>query len=413
MIATLRRGPLPGLAALSLTYVLSQFFRIAIGVVAPEIAADLALDPARLGILSAAWFVAFAAAQIPVGVALDRFGPRLTIAVLLAFGAAGCAVFAMAQSLAMAVLGQLLIGLGCAPMLMGTLVVIARFYEPARFASTAAIVISFGGLGTLLGATPLALAAELVGWRGAFLGMAAAMAAALALVLLAVRDGPPGTRPGAAGESLGQILKGVGRVIANRNLWPLLPMAFFAYAVVVTLRGLWLGPYLDEVFGLDPVGRGQVLLLVSLSMVIAPLIFATLERRLDSRRGPAMAGCALTIAALAGLALAPAASLALAAALAGVVGLTGMTYSLIMAQGRRFLGPQEIGRGLTLLNGVNMAGAAVVQIATGAMVAALRALGLAPSEIYGWLFAALALALAGALLVYRRSRDLRVSSLAG
>lgn len=413
MLATFRQGPLPGLMALSLTYVLSQFFRIAIGVVAPEIAADLGLDPARLGILSSAWFVAFAAAQIPVGMALDRFGPRLTIAVLLAFGAAGCAVFATAASLATAVLGQLLIGLGCAPMLMGTLVVIARYFEPARFASIAAMVISFGGLGTLLGATPLALAAELVGWRGAFLGMAGLMGAALALVLLAVRDGPPGSRPGAAGESLGQVVRGVGRLIGKRELWPLLPMAFFAYAVVVTLRGLWLGPYLDEVFGLDPVSRGHVLLLVSASMVAAPLVYAALERRSDSRRVPVMWGCAFTIAALAGLASAPAASLALAAVLATVIGLTGMTYNLVMAQGRRFLGPQEIGRGLTLLNAVNMTGAALLQIATGGMVASLRASGLAAAEIYAWLFGALALALAGALLVYRRSGDPRAATLAG
>lgn len=406
MLARLRRGPLVALAALSLTYVLSQFFRIAIGVVAPEIAADLGLDPARLGVLSAAWFIAFAAAQIPVGVALDRLGPRRTIAVMLLFAAAGCAVFAGARGLWSAVLGQLLIGLGCAPMLMGTLVVIARFYDPGRFASVAAVVLSFGGVGMLLAASPLALAAELVGWRGAFLGMAGAVLVALVLVLAAVRDRPPGSAARPPEESLGEAVRGVGRLLGNRSLWPLLPMAFVAYAVVVTLRGLWLGPYLDEVFALSPVGRGQVLLLVSLAMVVAPLGYAAIERRLDSRRGPVSVGCALTVGALAGLALVPGGSLALAGGLATLIGATGMTYSLVMAQGRRFFAPHEVGRGLTLMNGVNMAGVAVLQIATGSMVDSLQGLSLPPATIYRWLFAALAVALALALLVYRRSRDL-------
>ena len=78
-MAAVAPGPLAGLAALTSAYVLSQFFRTALGVVAPEIASDLGLEPARLGVLSAAWFLAFAAAQIPVGVALDRLGPRRTV----------------------------------------------------------------------------------------------------------------------------------------------------------------------------------------------------------------------------------------------------------------------------------------------------------------------------------------------
>ena len=84
---------LPGLAALAVAYVLSQFFRTALAVVAPELAADLGLDPARLGVLSSAWFWAFAAAQLPIGVALDRWGPRRTVGSVFLLAGLGCAVF--------------------------------------------------------------------------------------------------------------------------------------------------------------------------------------------------------------------------------------------------------------------------------------------------------------------------------
>ena len=103
---------LPGLAALSVAYVLSQFFRTALAVVAPELAADLALDPTSLGVLSSAWFWAFAAAQLPIGVALDRWGPRRTVSILFLVAGLGCGVFAMAGSLGAAALGQILIGIG-------------------------------------------------------------------------------------------------------------------------------------------------------------------------------------------------------------------------------------------------------------------------------------------------------------
>ena len=183
---------LPTLAVLAAAYVLSQFFRTALAVVAPEIAADLGLDPARLGMLSSAWFWAFAAAQIPIGVALDRWGPRRTVSLVFGVGGLGCLVFARATQLGTAILGQILIGIGCAPVFMGALVILARFYPPHLFAQFSAILLAIGTAGTLAGTTPLALVADAIGWRGAFLGMGALVAVVALLLASVVRDRPPG-----------------------------------------------------------------------------------------------------------------------------------------------------------------------------------------------------------------------------
>ncbi len=293
---------LPGLAALSVAYVLSQFFRTAIAVVAPELVHDLQLDPTRLGILSSAWFWAFAAAQIPIGIALDRWGPRRTVGFLFLAAGAGCLVFAAAAGLPAAVLGQVLIGIGCAPVFMGTLVVVARFFEPRRFAVLSSVLLAVGSVGTLTATTPLALTTELVGWRGAFTGMGGAVVLVSALVLLIVRDRPPGTMAAGERETLAAIWDGLRGVLANRRLWAILPMCFTGYAVLITVRGLWAGPYLATLLDMSPVARGNVLFSMSVAMILGNLAYGQIERWLDRRRLPVLVGSAGAVIALALLA---------------------------------------------------------------------------------------------------------------
>jgi len=403
-----RPGPLPGLVALTLANTLSQFFRIAMGLVAPELARDLSLEPAALGTLSAAWFLAFALAQPVVGMALDRLGPRRSVAGLFLLAGLGCVLLATARSEARAVLAQVAIGLGCAPVYMGTLVVVARFWPAERFAALSAILLAIAATGSILGATPLALLVEAVGWRGAFLVFAALVLAAATAVFLLVRDAPEGRPPPARGERPIDVVRGMVEVLRLRPLWPILPMLFATYAVVMAVRGLWAGPYLAEMHGLAPVPRGHALLLISLAMIGGLLGFAALERRLDRRKTPVLAatgvavGCLLLLALRPGLATVPATFL-LSAVVAGSV-----TYSLLMAQGRLFLPDRLVGRGLALLNMASFLGAASLQTLTGLVVAAAPVEP--PAARWAGLFAFLALWLGLAVLPYTRSADPRTSA---
>ena len=401
-----RWAALPTLAVLAAAYVLSQFFRTALAVVAPEIAADLGLDPARLGVLSSAWFWAFAAAQIPIGVALDRWGPRRTVATLFCAAGLGCLVFALAGSLGAAVVGQILIGIGCAPVFMGVLVVLSRFYPPQLFAQISSILLAVGTVGTLAGTTPLAMVAGAIGWRGAFLGMAAAVALVALLVALVVRDRPPDAPAPVTTESLAAALRGVRQVLANRRILAIVPMCFAGYAVLITVRGLWAGPYLAEIFGFSAVARGNALLAMSVAMILGNLTYGMLERRLDRRRPLVVTGAAGVIAALVVLAALPTASAVLSTAALVVIGAMGMTYALLMAQGRRFLAEQEIGRGLTLLNAACFAGAATVQAASG-LVVELGQAGGGTAASWRALFLFLAAVLTLAVGTYVRSADPR------
>jgi MFS family permease len=329
-----RRGALAGLVALTVAYVLSQFFRTMLGVIAPEVAGDLGLAPTALGTLSALFFLAFALAQLPVGILLDRFGPQRTVSLVMLLAVLGAALLASASGPWLAFVAQVLIGLGCAPIYMGGLYVVGRGYPPARFVALSSLILAIGQAGVLLGTTPLALVAEALGWRGAVLAVSAVALAAAFTVGVLVRDPP---RAEGVGDTLAAGLAGVLSVLRLRALWPILPLCFVSYGVVVTLRGLWGGPYLAQVFELAPTVRGHVLLAMSLGLIGGTLAYAAIERRLDRRREPVIVGTCLTVVALLLLGVMPGRSLALSAVLLTLVAFLGLHFALVMAQGRRFL----------------------------------------------------------------------------
>ena len=178
---------------LCLVYTVSQFLRSSTGVIAPNLAADLGLAPEGLGILSGAFFLSFALAQIPVGILLDRYGARITMICAIGIAILGCFVFALAQGEAGLTLARILMGLGCSAMRMGPLMIYRWWFAPEKFAMLSGLQISIGTLGALMATAPLAYATEMFGWRESFVG-AGFLTLGLAIAMgFVARDTPPGT----------------------------------------------------------------------------------------------------------------------------------------------------------------------------------------------------------------------------
>ena len=156
-----------GIVSLILAYVLSQFYRAFLAVLTPVLATDIGSTPQSLATASGLWFLAFALMQLPVGWALDRIGPRVTTAALLAVAALGAMVFATASGPVAINLAMVLIGMGCAPVLMASYYIFARTYSPAVFGTLAGITIGIGSLGNIAASLPWSMAVEAIGWRGA------------------------------------------------------------------------------------------------------------------------------------------------------------------------------------------------------------------------------------------------------
>ncbi|MEQ9121652.1 MAG: MFS transporter, partial [Alphaproteobacteria bacterium] len=177
---------------LCLVYTVSQFLRSSTGVIAPNLAADLGLAPEDLGILSGAFFLSFAVAQIPVGILLDRHGARVTMIAAIGVAILGCFVFAAAESEAGLTLARVLMGVGCSAMLMGPLMIYRRWFPADRFAALSGLQISIGTVGALMATAPLAFTTEWVGWRASFVGAGiVTLVLAVAMGFIA-RDTPPG-----------------------------------------------------------------------------------------------------------------------------------------------------------------------------------------------------------------------------
>ena len=387
-----------GLAVLVLGNVLSQFYRAFLAVLSPMLAADIGVTAEQLARASGLWFVAFALMQLPVGWALDRVGPRRTAAVLLGGVAGGSALlFAFAQGPGMVTLAMVLLGIGCAPVLMAGYYIIGRVYAPAVFATLAGALIGVSALGNLASAWPLAWAAETFGWRGAMIGIAVITMAVGAAIWRFVEDPPP--PEGRRGQG------SVFDLLRMPALWLILPLMLVNYAPSAGLRGLWVGPYFEEVFGETARGIGLATLVMGLAMVAGNLAYGPLDRLFGTRKGVVLGGNLAGIVCLAALWWAPASGFWPAALLLAGVGFFGASFPMLMAHGRSLFPPHLLGRGVTLMNLFGIGGAGLMQLASGPVQVAAAARAATPAEAYGTLFGFFGLCLLAGCLVYAFSRD--------
>lgn len=346
-----------GILLLGLAYVLSQFFRAFLAVLTVPLQTDIGATPDDLAFASGLWFLTFAAMQIPIGAALDSIGPRRTAAgLLLIGGGGGAALFALATAPWHISLAMALIGVGCAPVLMASYYIFARVYAPARFALLASLMVGLGSLGNLVAAYPMAFAAEAFGWRASLWGLAGVTALVALGTFLLVEDPER-----VAGEDKGSL----AALFRIRALWAIFPLMGVSYAITGAVRGLWIGPYLRDVFGASTTLIGQASLFMGIAMVAGALAYGPADRLFPSRKWMIVAGTAITVSAGATLIALPAQSLILSVTLLCLTGFFGMTYPVIMAHGRSFLPPHLIGRGVTMLNLFSIGGVGVAQFLSG------------------------------------------------
>ncbi len=392
------------LAAIVAITALSQFYRSCLSVIAPELSNDLDASPEELGSANGAFFLAMALAQIPVGMLFDRIGPRRTVAAFTVLAVLGAAWQAAAASAEELIAARFVIGLGCAASFMGGITLCSLWYPGPRLSTVLSRMFAFSQIGIFLAATPLALASAGYGWRWAFAAVAAATAATGVLFYLLVRDREQS--PLLAPESFGEVLRGLVAVWRTPGLLPVLGIHTFAYASMATVLGLWAGPYLADVHGLDGAERGNVVLAMATAQLVGILLFGPLDRMFNTRKWIVVPGALCSIALLAVLALVP--GLSLAAAVTVLVLFCGVTaYAVVIVAHGSSLFPRHLtGRGVTTVNLAQVIGLAVLPVMTGAIVGYFPEAGGVPTELaYRWAFGAIALTLAGGLAIYLGARD--------
>jgi len=385
-----------GLTLLCLAYVLSQFFRAFLAVLSDVLERDIGAGPEALAQASGLWFLSFAAMQLPVGWALDRIGPRRTASVLLFLGGGGGAlIFAIAGNALHVNIAMLLIGIGCSPVLMASYYIFARQFPVAQFATLAALMLGVGSVGNLVASYPMALAAESVGWRASLVGLAAISAAVALGIAAFVRDPEP-----VAGDIKGSVLD----LLRMPALWAIFPLMLVNYMPVAGIRGLWIGPYLSDVFGTTTPQIGTASLIMGVAMIVGTLCYGPMDRVFRTQKWVIFVGNLLCAVSIFALVLLLDHSMAMAIGLCALIGFFGMSFPIVIAHARSFFPAHLAGRGVTLLNLFGIGGVGVLQFGSGRVQAQMEAAyGIEAS--YMALFGLFGLLLLVGLVIYLWSRD--------
>ena len=344
---------------------MNQAARTVMAIVGPVLAVELGLSAVELGVLAACLFASYAAVQLPLGVALDAFGPRRVQAVLMSLAAIGFAIFALSPDFAGLVLARIVVGVGISAGLMAVIKGHADWFERHRVAHVTGIASAIGALGSTLTTSPVQAMLPTLGWRGIFWGLCLLALAAAIWIFLSVPDKP--RVPGRARTLRGDIAL-TGRILASRTFWRFGPavstLSMFNFAYL----GLWAGPWLRDVAGMDGPARAGVLFLYTFAMIAGSVLTGSAASRASVAGLPRFLVPIVSLSGLvllqAGLMLQPSQPVVvlvlwLAIAVFGAAGAVGYIEVCQMFP------PDQTGRVSTAVNTLTLGGAFLVQAVIG------------------------------------------------
>lgn len=339
-------------------YYIAYLFRTINAVMAAPLATELGLGADDLGLLTSVYFLTFAAAQIPIGILLDRYGPRRVQSVLLVIAAVGSALFAVSDHFLMLLVGRALIGLGVASAMTAGLKALVLWFPGDRVPLLNGLMVMLGALGAVTATLPADLLLDWIGWRELF-GLFAALTAASAVMIYLIV-------PEAAPVPSGAVSAGLRKVYADPRFWRLAPLSASCIGTAWALQGLWAAQWLRDVEGLDRTGVVFHLFVMAVALSLGAILLGVAADRLR-RRG---VGPEILLGLVAALFIATQFALILRLPLPSylswaVVAAVGAATVLSFAILAEYFPKQLTGRANGALNMFHIAAAFVVQYTTG------------------------------------------------
>lgn len=265
-------------------YFLSYLYRVINAVLAPDLVAEIGLEAAELGLLTSTYFITFAAFQLPLGVLLDRFGPRKIEAALLLIAASGALIFAYAESLKGLIIGRALIGLGVSACLMAAFKAFVMWFPMQQLPRINGFQMAMGGLGALTGTAPVEFALSFTDWRGLFKGLAMlSLAVAMAIIYVV-----PKRKSESLDLKLSDQIKGIGIIFKDSKFWRIAPLTTFSQTTYLSIQGLWAGPWLRDVAGMNRIAVAETLMWLALAMIAGFIVLGTIAEKLSRKGIPPM-----------------------------------------------------------------------------------------------------------------------------
>ena len=390
----------------ALGHYLSCLLRGVNAVLTAELLAAMPLTPAQLGLLTSAFFLAFALVQLPVGMALDRYGPRAVQVWLLALAAAGVWLFSRGHSFAELMWARAIMGAGLGGCFMAAVKAISCAIAPSRLPSVHGYLIAIGGLGAATATMPVKLALHYTDWRGVFLGLALA-ALAIGLLIRVLSPAMPAPAAGMSKSSKASKVS-VWSVYRDPGFRRTIGLILLPHTVFFGVQGLWIGRWLADVGGMSD-GNVAYLLYLGMAAVIFGAIGMGMLTEWAGRRGiapmqVAAIGVALFVAVQVAMACNSVPSLPLLSVLFTLLGtVTGLEYAIVAQS----MPASLTGRAATCLNLLIFTGAFLVQAGFGLVLGCwpLNSHQQYPAQAYQAAFGVLvALQLPGLAMYFMRQR---------
>lgn len=276
---------------------LSQAFRTITAIIATGLRQDFGLTAQALGLFAGAFAFSFGTMQLFMGVGIDLYGVRRTLLTAFPLAIMGALLSALAPGYGTVLLGQMLIGVGCAPAFLVCTVFIARYFPPRDFAAVSGAALGLGGLGMLFTGTPLAWLVQQWSWRAGFAVLALMALLAWLWMWRSVREPARSPAHGAPRESVREAVLRFAALFTLAHTWGIVALGAVTYAALISLRGLWLGPMLIARHGFSLVQSGNVALALSVVALCGPMLFGRIDPGPAARRRWIVA-CTLLLALL-------------------------------------------------------------------------------------------------------------------
>jgi len=268
---------------LSSIYFFSIVHRVGIAVIAVDMAAELNASSSLLGLMSSAYFFPYALVQIPVGILLDRIGVRKTIGSLGVIAVIGNFAFALGPSLGIVTIGRILVGAGVGGFYVSGLKALSVWYDSRKFATLAGLLTAIGNLGAFVASSPLAMVSVNIGWRSAFTVIGIGLSIFIVLVWVSLKKERHVINT--SEKSAKSDLRGI---FTNRHFLIVMMIPFLSYGVYISFQGLWAGPYLAAVYGMNTVTVGFFLTFISIGFIISTPLGGYLSDKVLKRRKPVL-----------------------------------------------------------------------------------------------------------------------------
>ncbi len=278
-------------ASLSSLYFFSIVHRVGVAVIAFDIMAEFNTDASLLGLMSSMYFFPYALAQIPVGLLLDRIGIRRTVTILATISCIGSLIFSLSPSLPLLAVGRAFVGFGVGGFYVSSLKAIAVWFEPGRFATLAGLLTSTGNLGAIFASYPLAVMSLSLGWRHSFLIISLIMAALTGVAWFRIKD-----ESKEKFHSRQSVSKDLKTIFSYREFQKIVILPFLVYGLFISFQGLWGGPFLMDVYGMEKSDAGALILFIGLGFMIMSPVAGLISDKIMRRKPVLTVGMVLSLA---------------------------------------------------------------------------------------------------------------------